>query len=556
MIINILKKLDKKLQLKFLKFLPILVISTILEVLTIGLMYPFIASIISENEGFQIILKYMNIEIIEKNTLIYKITAVLLVVMIIALVVRIYTTKKMFELIYSIGNSISNAIYQDQIKQKYEYYSKTSLPEIQVKINNPIEITQKIISPLVQSITYGLQAVCLIIIIILINPSVALTSLVVLALAYYIIVSKIKIKLRQESEKSNKSNYLRQKIVHESINGIKNIIIEKGHYKYIKIFQLNEAMGDIAKSKAHYLSIIPRFIIETIIIITLITIVVISTYYEISQASMLATYAIIGVAAQKIMPSIQIIFHSWASIESNYYLLKEVEQDLKISKYGQNKNIEKNNIQINKFFLLEIESIDFNRYEKKIFNNFNSKIENGNFVIIFGKTGSGKSTLIDIILGLLPVKSGTVKINGIDINKINIDSWHKHIAYVPQQIYLTDTSLIENIAENNLNEIDVERVKKSLKIAEYKLEIKDLYNLIGDNGSNLSGGQRQRIGIARAIYLNKEILILDEATNALDEETEMKIIENIKKEMRNKLIIMVTHNKALAKHASFSIEIK
>ena len=199
--------------------------------------------------------------------------------------------------------------------------------------------------------------------------------------------------------------------------------------------------------------------------------------------------------------------------------------------------------------------------KKNIFENISFVIKKNHIVGISGSTGCGKSTLLDCVIGLLSPTSGSIKIDNIGLNKRNIKNWQKNISHVPQFIYLADLSIQENITfglENS--KIDRKKLIESCKIAEIYEFIKSKkggFNyIVGEKGGRLSGGQKQRIGIARALYLDKELLILDESTNALDDKTEEKILNNLKKFKKGTTIIHITHKKNLTKyfdsHFSFS----
>jgi ABC-type bacteriocin/lantibiotic exporter with double-glycine peptidase domain len=220
-----------------------------------------------------------------------------------------------------------------------------------------------------------------------------------------------------------------------------------------------------------------------------------------------------------------------------------------------------NNIEFEKFKNLKISNLYF-RYNKEnryIFKNLNLTFESEKVVGIFGESGSGKSTLVDLITGILIPDSGYIKINDKDLNE-NLILIKKLTSYMPQQIFLIDGTIQENIALGEDKEnINNEKLFGSIKKAELDNLINDLpegiHTKIGDNGIRLSGGQRQRIGLARSFYFEKQILILDEATNALDELIERSILDNIIKNKKNSLIIIISHNKETLKECDEIYEI-
>ena len=228
-------------------------------------------------------------------------------------------------------------------------------------------------------------------------------------------------------------------------------------------------------------------------------------------------------------------------LEINFFLENLLSKN--IAKENQKKLFE--NIDFKKKINLEKISFKYKRGEKEIIKSLSFKINKGSKVGIIGPTGSGKSTLLDVIMGLLEPQEGFLEIDGKKLSKNNINSWRNKISHVPQDIFLFDATIEENIAftfhEDN---IDLKKVIESAKLAEIHSFIESLPNKyktkVGENGILLSGGQKQRIGIARALFKHKEILTLDEATSALDINTEKNILDNINK-IKGTTIIQITH---------------
>jgi len=263
---------------------------------------------------------------------------------------------------------------------------------------------------------------------------------------------------------------------------------------------------------------------------------------------------------QKCLPLINSVYN-FSIIFRN--VAPSVSGFLRILDDGNKKEISDREYDVLKFEKkIKIENLSY-RYDQKlpnILNKINFDITKGEKIAIKGQTGSGKSTLVNIISGLINPSQGRILVDGTLINSENIKNWQKNIAIVPQTVFLTDASILENIAITvDVDSIDIEKVKYSAKIAQIDSFINSLpnkyYEKVGERGVRLSGGQRQRMAIARALYRDAKLIILDEPTNALDTETEKLVMNSISKLSKDITLIMISHSDVLLKYFDRTIDL-
>ena len=293
-----------------------------------------------------------------------------------------------------------------------------------------------------------------------------------------------------------------------------------------------------------------------------------SMFYFISKgplnASLIPIIGIYLAAAYRLIPSISTIVQAIQEIQFNLRSVQNLYQDIKKFKYNEINNKD-NKKTINFKNKIEIKELSFtynNDEDEKVNNvldNVNLTIKKGDFVGIQGESGSGKSTFIDILIGLHSVKSGKILVDGLSAHE-NLKSWQQLIGCVPQEVFIMDDTLKKNIAfglsEENISEKNIERSLKFSNLKNFSLTLeKGINTIIGEKGSRLSGGQKQRIGIARAIYNNPDILIFDESTNSLDLETERQIIDEINLLKKKKTLIIVSHNEDVIKNCDYVFKV-
>jgi ATP-binding cassette subfamily C protein len=257
------------------------------------------------------------------------------------------------------------------------------------------------------------------------------------------------------------------------------------------------------------------------------------------------------------MPALQYIFYSLSSLAFNNAVLDRIYEDIVEEDNFKSELLNDENIETLKFNdKITVENLSYNypKSDKLVLKNINIEIEKNQEIAFAGATGAGKSTLVDIILGLLEPSTGYLKIDDKIVDKNIIRSWQKNIGYVPQDIFLIDDTIIKNIAFGvDKDNIDIRKVKKAAEIANIanfiENELSEGYNtIVGERGIRISGGQKQRIGLARALYHDPEVLILDEATSSLDSKTQEQVMDAINAIVEVKTMIIIAHRLSTVKN--------
>jgi ATP-binding cassette subfamily B protein len=344
----------------------------------------------------------------------------------------------------------------------------------------------------------------------------------------------------------------------EGVGGIREIIINNNQEYQIKKYSDAETKFKKAQAQNAYMSQYPKYILETLGIVILS---ILAYRYSESTEGANQSFAIIGAlafAAQRILPALQQSYSAWTFLEGNKKSLEDIinllDKKLKTQKY--------NNKIVNFDNKITLKSINFEYTEGiKILKNINIEIKKGSKIGIVGKTGGGKSTLLDIISGLQVPQSGEIIVDDKLLDNSNIKEWQKNISYVSQHVHLNDESIAENIAygipKNEINMKLVREVADNARITNFINQTKDGYETkVGERGVHLSGGERQRIGIARALYKKTDLILLDEATSALDDQTESELMKTIDNMPKDKTLIIIAHRITTLKNCDLIIELE
>jgi ATP-binding cassette subfamily B protein len=402
--------------------------------------------------------------------------------------------------------------------------------------------------------------IAIITILLLINPGASLIAISFFSLLYLFFYLYVKQKLKVNSSNITRESNSLIKILQEALGGIRDIIIDGNQKFYRSIFQRADLVFRKSLGNNLFITNSPRYFMETFGVLLIILLAyMMSTQGEKSFSDGIPVLGALALGAQRLLPVMQIFYNSWGNIKGTHSVLEEVLVYLNIND-SKTMNVINNDCAFEKNIRLKDMSFGYDENSLPAISKINIDIKKGDRIGIIGKTGSGKSTLIDIMMGLLDPTHGTLEVDENVITSSNRRAWQSRIAHVPQNIYLSDSTLEENIAFGiPVEEIDSSLVRRAAisadidsVINEWPLKYK---TILGERGIRLSGGQRQRIGIARALYKQADVLFLDEATSSVDTTTESSIMKAIEKLGNDVTLIIIAHRITTLKNCSRILEL-
>ena len=540
---------QKKMYLLFVMMLSM----ALIDMIGVASIMPFIAvlsnpEIIHTNHLIQFIFRYSGQFGIETEQQFFFFLGILvLFLLILSLSFKALTLFFQFKFTQMREYSIGKRLIESYLHQPYSWFlnhhsadlGKTILSEVRSVVASGI-------SPMINLISNSIVAIILLALLIVINPKLALIAGFTLTLAYALLYKTVRSFLNKIGKETVIDDSSRFKAVSESFGAAKEIKL--GGFEKVYIDRFAKSAKNYSRNQANtkIIALLPRFGLEAIAFGGIILVVLSLLSDSGTLNNVLPVIALYVFAGYRLMPALQQIYASLAALRFVGPSLDSVCRNFEKLENNPPLN-EKNNILLKNKIILKNINYNYPSSKKNILRNINITIPAQKRIGIVGKTGSGKTTLIDIILGLLDTRSGYLKIDDKIINTENQKLWQKSIGYVPQKIYLTDDTIAANIAFGvDAKNIDLDKIIEASKIAnlhEFVLnELPLKYETrIGERGIRLSGGQSQRIGIARALYHETNLLVFDEATSALDYHTEKSVMEALNKISKDRTIIIIAH---------------
>ncbi len=539
----------------------LMVITSVAEAFSLGAIFPFIAAIISPGKLIEIPLVEKLIAIggiTSSSSLIAYITLIFCISAIISGFLRIILLNLNIKFSSEIGAEISSKLFQKILGKPYEYFYKKNSADIISGIMRQTTATRDYISAVLVILSSSIMLFSLFVVTVYINYRAVVGTFLFFGVIYCFIVLITKAKLNKNGMIAATQSWLSLRALNEGVGGIRDVIIDGSKNYFSEIYRKSHRPQLIAEGSSQFLGACPRYIIETIVVVALAVIAYLMLVKDGSIQDELPLIGLLAISAQKSLPLIQQIYTSWTIIQNNRTQLLDAIDTIKSVERIEHQTQEK--LTFDNSIVLNQVSFKYSDTEDLILKDLNLEIIKGDKVGIMGLSGVGKSTLIDIIMGLSSPTSGSLMIDGHSINLSNVNAWQKNITHVPQSIFLMDGTIAENIAfGKSTEETDFDLVHKAAECSQLGELINSLkYGIhaqVGERGGSLSGGQVQRIGIARALYKNASVLILDEATSALDYETEMRIINELQTNFKQLTIINVTHKKHILENCSRIIEL-
>lgn len=470
----------------------------------------------------------------------------LVVASIAATCVRLATSWATQKFTYGLKQDLVMTIYGRALRQPYGWYVRQNSSVLISGVEKIFMVTIGVISPLLTAATSGFMAVCVTAFLFVIDPVTASIAAATIGAIYVGISFYSRGSVKIASEQLAASNTMRVKAMQETLGGIRDIILDQSQ----PVFEARLLSIENQQRKlfvlVNFLGLAPRLIVEGG---SIVLIAVIAAWFSLQPGGVLAAIPVLGalaLGAQRLLPMIQLVYLGWNNYSVHSGSLSDVVDLLNAPVESADELPVGATVKPFRSSL-ELRQVGFHyNADRAALSDVNMTIAKGDRIGLIGKTGSGKSTLVDIVMGLLQPTSGAILIDGEPRGAANLANWKAQVAHVPQAIFLSDDTIAANVAfGSHEDDIDHDRVDRALRdagLADFIAELPDgLRTGVGERGVRLSGGQRQRLGIARALYKQATVLVLDEATSALDDQTEAEVMSSVEALDASLTIILIAH---------------
>lgn len=543
--------------------LGLMVLASLAEILSIGSVLPFLAVLTDPQRIFDFPLTQPLIKSLGINTasqLLLPLTATFCITAVLAAAIRLLLLRSSLFLAAATGSDIGYDMYRRTLFQPYSVHVSRNTSEIIDGISiKSTAIANGVVMPLLYILSSAIMTGLIVCILLAVAPETTLIAFGIFGLIYLAVIKLTRKQLLVNSKNIAHESTQVIKSLQEGLGGIRDVLIDGTQNTFCRIYQKSDFVLRRSYASSSFISVSPRFAVEALGMLMIAMLAYLLAKQPNGVANAVPILGALALTAQRLLPLMQQAYSSWSNLRQNQYSLKDTLEFLDQPLPNELESTSEP-IDFVKEITLDDISFSYPADTKPILQHFSITIPKKSRIGFIGETGSGKSTLLDIIMGLLQPTSGTLKIDGRKIDSSNLRAWQKHVAHVPQNIFLADGTIAENIAFglplDQIDEVRVRQAAEQAKINDIIEKLPDGYQtLVGERGVRLSGGQRQRLGIARAIYKQADVIIFDEATSALDSDTENAVMEAIDKLSNELTILIIAHRLSTLKNCTQIIKL-
>jgi ATP-binding cassette, subfamily B, bacterial PglK len=532
-----------------------MVVGAFSEMASIGALFPFLALLaapetVVQNATLGPLIARIGLS---PEQLLPAATAFFIFTALAAMAIRLLLLRVAQLFVFGVGHDLGTSLYDHLLHQSYLYHTLHNSAEVQDGIQKVNNVTNLFLQPLMQGIISLTVMVFILITLAIVDPLLAGIAIVSFGGIYVGISLTVRRVLGRNSVRLSKLSTQRIQAIQEGMGSVRDVLIERAQPLYLRKFaRLDQSFRD-SQSLTTFLANAPRYLVEGIGMVLIAILTIFAANQPGGLAAALPALGALAIGAQRIMPLLQQVYFGWSQMMTNYHNLTNIldvldqpvdRPDRKAAPLPFERDI-------------ALRDVSFAYGSAgRVLSDVSLTIPKGARIGLVGRTGSGKSTILDTLMGLLQPQQGAIAIDGVELRGAQDRfRWQANINHVPQAIFLSDDTLAANIAfGQEADEIDMDRVRaaaKTAQAAEFIEALPDGYaSTVGERGTRLSGGQRQRIGLARALYARRPLLVLDEATSALDSATEDQVMEAIRRLDADLTIIIVAHRLSTLRHCS------
>jgi ABC-type multidrug transport system fused ATPase/permease subunit len=542
----------------------LMVLASAAEIVSIGAILPFLAVLTVPDRIFNHPAAQPFIQIsglTSANQLLLPLTIAFGVAALAAGGMRLLLAWASIRLAFATGADLSISIYRGTLYQAYSVHVARNSSEVITGIITKVNgVIHSVISPMLMLLSSAFMLLAILIVLLAVEPYISFAAFAGFGLIYLLIIRITRAQKLRNGQRIARESTQVVKSLQEGLGGIRDVLLDGSQAAYCRIYRSADLPLRRAQGDNQFVAQSPRYIVEALGMTLIAALAYVLAQQPDGIGKAIPVLGALAIGAQRLLPLMQNAYMAWSSIQGGHASFQDALDllDQPLPAHADKPAPEP----IPFHHRIRLSNLSF-RYGPQlpwVLEDLSLAIDKGSRIGLIGTTGSGKSTLIDIVMGLLSPTQGTLEIDDQTVTLSNHRAWQAHIAHVPQAIFLTDSTIEENIAFGvPANQIDRGRVKRAAQQAQIADVIetwpKQYRTVVGERGIRLSGGQRQRIGIARALYKRADVIVFDEATSALDDETEQAVMQGIEGLSADLTIIIIAHRLTTLKNCTQVVEL-